>query len=155
MKIYLAGGLFNAGERLHNLCLEKYLSLLGHEVVLPQREALNFLNNGHLDLKGLGADCKTKCTDQENIYVGSVDGADADSGTAIEYGMAIIVTGRAIIYRTDCRTELEKELGVNAMFSMEGTKFIHEECSFTELNQVEDYYKRLASAIDEVLKEMK
>lgn len=39
-KIYLAGGLFNAGERLHNLHLEKAFKDLGYDVILPQREAL-------------------------------------------------------------------------------------------------------------------
>ena len=41
-KLYLAAGLFNAGERLHNLYLEKHLNMLGYEVILPQREALKF-----------------------------------------------------------------------------------------------------------------
>lgn len=39
-KIYLAGGLFNAGERLHNLHLEKAFKDLGYDVILPQRKAL-------------------------------------------------------------------------------------------------------------------
>lgn len=33
--IYLAGGLFNAGERLHNLYLEKHLLARGWKVILP------------------------------------------------------------------------------------------------------------------------
>lgn len=151
MKIYLAGGLFNAGERLHNLYLEKWLKHRGHEVVLPQREALNFFKNGLFDVKGIVKDCKEKSCDPNSIYVGSADGADADSGTAVEYGMAIIATGQAIVYRTDFRTAIERELGVNAMLCAEGTQFIYEPCFFTELEQVDNYYIKLAKAIDDTI----
>jgi nucleoside 2-deoxyribosyltransferase len=147
MKLYLAGGLFNAGERLHNLYLEKHLVLLGYEVILPQREALNFSKDDLFDLQGIVEDCTAKCTDKNTLYVGSADGADADSGTAVEYGMAIISKGIAILYRTDFRTALETEHGVNAMFTAKGTSFIYQPCFFTELDQVDEYYGELAKAI--------
>lgn len=147
--IYLAGGLFNAGERLHNLYLEKHLKLLGHQVILPQREAEKFSNGKGFDLDKLVANCQEQSSERKNIYVGSIDGADADSGTSIEYGVAITSTGRAIIYRTDFRTSLEKEVGVNGMFHAKGTEFIYEPCFFTELEQVEEYYQMIASKIHE------
>lgn len=149
--IYLAGGLFNAAERLHNLLLEKYLKALGHKVILPQREALRFFNGKVFDVAGIVASCRQQCTNRDNVYVGSVDGPDADSGTAVEYGMAIISTGRAIVCRTDFRTAPEKEVGVNAMFKAEYTEFIYEPCFFTELDQVEAYYEGLASRIDKAI----
>ena len=152
--LYLAGGLFNAGERLHNLYLEKYLKLLGYKVILPQREALKFFDGSLFDIKAIVADCKAKSCDKSNLYIGSIDGADANSGGSIEYGMAIISTGRAIIYRTDFRTALDRELGVNAMFGAEGTKFLYEPCFFTELEQVDDYYRGLASRIDLMIREI-
>lgn len=154
MKIYLAGGLFNAGERLHNLFLEKYLKECGYEVILPQREALRFFDGTLFDVKGIVADCMQKSSDKGTLYVGSADGADADSGTAVEYGMAIISTGRAIVYRTDFRTALEKELGVNAMLCAEGTKFVYEPCFVTELSQVDEYYRRLATVIDVAIRSL-
>ncbi len=124
-KIYLAGGLFNAGQRLHNLFLEKYLRELGHEVILPQREAVKFFDRDHFDTAGIVEGCKQSVTNPDNVYVGSADGADADSGTAIEYGLAIASAGRAIVYRTDFRTAEEKELGANAMFRVKGTIFVY------------------------------
>lgn len=145
--VYLAGGLFNAGERLHNLYLEKYLKALGYKVILPQREALKFFGGDVFVIPLIVEDCKQSCTNPENICVVSSDGADSDSGTCVEYGMAIIATGRAVVYRTDFRTAQERELGVNAMLKAKGTSFIYHPCFFVELEQVDTYYKDLAQEI--------
>jgi nucleoside 2-deoxyribosyltransferase len=149
--IYLAGKLFNVAERLHNLFLEKYLKELGYNVILPQREALKFFDADHFDVGGIVKDCRQACTNRKHIFVGNIDGADADSGTCVEYGMAITATGKAIVYRTDFRTAEEKELGVNAMLKVDGTTFIYHPCFFTELTQVETYYKELAQKIHGVI----
>lgn len=151
--IYLAGGLFNAGERLHNLYLEKHLTKLGYRVLLPQRRALNFVKNGLFDLKAVVRDCQACCTNLGNWYCGSLDGADADSGTAVEYGMAVASTGRAIVYRTDFRTDTAHEIGVNGMFHAGSTFFVYEPCFFTDLSEVDGFYEKLAKHIDATLKE--
>ncbi|MFH1236189.1 MAG: nucleoside 2-deoxyribosyltransferase [Parcubacteria group bacterium] len=154
--LYLAGGLFNAGERLHNLYLEKHLRNLGYVTILPQREALKFFSEGRFDIAGIVADCMQSCANPANLYVGNSDGADSDSGTAVEYGIAITATRAVIVYRTDFRTALENELGVNAMMRAEGTKLIYEPCFFTELDQVDAYYANLAQkihlAVNEILR---
>lgn len=154
MKLYLAGGLFNAGERLHNLYLEKYLKELGYEVVLPQREALKAFDGKGFNVKAIAKDCQESSSDAENIFIGNADGPDSDSGTCVEHGFAIASTGRAVIYRTDFRTALDRELGINAMLTGEGTEFVYEPCFFTELEQVESYYKGLAKRIDEAVKKL-
>ena len=89
---------------------------------------------------------------QKNIYVGSADGTSADDGTSIEYGIAIICTENAVIYRTDFRTAMEKELGLNAMFTIDGTVIIYEPCFFTDLSEVDAYYEKLAMLIDQAIK---
>ncbi len=150
-KIYLAGSLFNAGERLHNLLLEKYLKALGYEVILPQREALKAFNGKNFDVKAIVESCKNACLSHQNIFVGNADGPDSDSGTCIEYGIAIISTGKAIVYRTDFRTAPDRELGVNAMLTGKGTTFIYLPCYFTELDQVGVYYRELAQKIHEAI----
>jgi nucleoside 2-deoxyribosyltransferase len=154
-RIYLAGSLFNAGERFHNLLLEKYLKELGYDVILPQREALKAFNGKGFDTKVIVRSCRDTCSDPRNIFVGSADGSDSDSGTCVEYGMAIISTGRAIIFRTDFRTALDKELGINAMLTGEGTAFIYLPCFFTELDQVGVYYRELAQKIHEAILSLK
>ena len=152
--LYLAGGLFNAGDRLHNLYLEKHLKALGYEVILPQREALKFFDGSGFNVAGIVEDCRASSANSRNLFVGNADGADADSGTCVEYGIAITVTWRAIIYRTDFRTAPEKEVGVNAMLGAKGTKFIYHPCYFTELEQVDVYYQALALKIDEIIRGM-
>lgn len=154
MKIYLAGGLFNSGERLHNLFLEKYLKELGYDVVLPQREALKAFNGKAFDVKKIVRACRAESADPENILVGCADGADSDSGTCVEYAFAIAATGRAVVYRTDFRTALDRELGINAMLTGDGTEFVYEPCFFTELSEVGPYYKGLAIKIDEAIKKI-
>jgi len=149
--IYLAAGLFNAGERLHNLFLEKFLKKLGHKVILPQREALKFFDGERFNVDAIVEDCKQSCTNPKHICVACADGADADSGTVVEYGMAIISNGRAIVYRTDFRTAEEKEVGVNAMLKAKGTSFIYYPCFFTELDEVDVYYEELSRKIHEAI----
>lgn len=150
-KIYLGGGLFNAGERLHNLYLEKALKALGHDVMLPQREALKFFENDRFNVSGIVEDCRSSCSNPGNVFVGNADGADADSGTCVEYGIALTSTGRAVVYRTDFRTALDKEVGVNAMLGARGTTFLYHPCFFTELDQVDAYYQELAQKIHEAV----
>jgi len=148
LKIYLAGGLFNAGERLHNLFLEQALERLGYTVILPQREALKFFDGDKFNTEGIVEDCSRTAADKENIFVGNSDGPDADSGACVEYGIALTCTGRAVVYRTDFRTDPDREIGVNAMLRGKGTEFVYEPCFFTELDQVENYYRDLAQKID-------
>lgn len=149
--IYLAGGLFNAGERLHNLYLEKHLEKLGHTIILPQREALKFFKDNEFDIKGITNDCLYNAANPSIVFVGNTDGADSDSGTCVEYGVAISNHGHVITYRTDFRTAIEKEVGVNAMLRVGGTKFIYSPCYFTDLEEVDDFYSALAQKIHEAI----
>ncbi len=146
-KLYLVGGVFNVSERGHNLYLEKYLTELGDEVVLPQRQALKHYNGRRFDTFAIMEDCVKFSTDPNYICVVCVDGARADDGGSVEYGMTINATGRAIVYRTDIRTALQKELGLNAMFRAGKTIFIYQPCIVTELNQLDAFYKKLAKKI--------
>lgn len=156
-KIYLAGGLFNVAEKNHNLHLEKHLIALGYTIILPQREALkNYVNEDQaFDLKGIVRDCRAAASDPNNILVGNIDGVDADSGTVVEYTLAIAKTGRAILYRTDFRTHLEKELGINAMLGLEGTELIYAPCYSIELEEIEKYYKYLSLQIHNTIEKIK
>jgi len=150
-QLYLAGGLFNAGERLHLLYLEKHLIALGFEVILPQREALRFTQGEKFDRHGVAQECKRFCEDGDNIFVGCIDGTDADSGTSVEYGVAMTATGKAVVYRTDFRTVEDTECGRNAMFRLDdkrgGTQFVYHPCFFTKLDEVDEYYRSLAEMI--------
>ncbi len=143
---YLAGGLFNAAERLHNLQLEKALKELGHEVILPQRRALAFLSGETFNLQEMVEDCSRQCSNSNHIFVGSIDGTDADSGTAVEFGIAKKSGLRTILYRTDFRTHPETEFGVNGMFQL-ADDIIYLEARFDDLDEITSFYMTLAERI--------
>lgn len=150
-KTYLAGGLFNAAERFHNLQLEKYLSCRGFDVLLPQREADKWIYPDSIDLENISQECRNMAADPNNILVGCIDGADADSGTCVEYGIAMQSTGRAVVYRTDFRTAPEKEVGLNAMLTLPGSKLVYFPCFAINLSELDGYYKELSGRIVEAL----
>jgi nucleoside 2-deoxyribosyltransferase len=152
--VYLAGGLFNAAERLHNLYLERVLKRKGYEVVLPQREALRFFDGHAFDIPDIVRSCRESAADPDSICVASADGPDADSGTAVEYGIAITATGRAVVYRTDFRTAPDREFGVNAMMTAEGSSLVYELCYFTEFDEVNAYYEKLADSIHQAIRSL-
>ena len=149
--LYLAGGLFNIAQRAHNLQLERHLERLGHEVILPQREASKHVVDGRFDLPAVVEECVRSCIDRANIVVACCDGPDADSGTAIEFGLAIQATQRALVYRTDFRTEEGSEVGVNAMFRCEGSICVYVPCFVSEFDEIDGFYSTLAARLHEVL----
>lgn len=150
-KIYLAGPLFGIADLHHNLHLECELRALGYIVVLPQRRAKLFVTAGELDHDGICQDCAEHAADPESMYVGNVDGPDADAGTAIEFALAMAENGRAIIYRTDIRTDPKKEIGISAMLRLKGSKYIHHPCHVIELEEVQPFYQELAQRIHEAI----
>lgn len=153
-KIYLAGTLFNSAERMHLLALEHFLKSLGREVILPQREALKFAGPNGFDVPGIAEDCARTVASKDVVYVGCADGADVDSGTCVELGIAITATGRAVIYRTDFRTAEDREVGLNAMLRLKGVAYIYKPCFYTEPNEIELFYTELAQEIHDRVSEI-
>lgn len=151
--IYLAGSLFCAADRIHLLQLERLLKSLGYTVLLPQRRALKFGGDNNLNVGKMVADCLSQIRNKDNIVVACIDGADADSGTVFELGVALVATGRAIVYRTDFRTDTKRQMGVNGMLTAKGVQFIYFPCYVTELNKIGEYYKKLADKIDRAIQE--
>ena len=99
MQIYLAGPLFTQAERDWNLRLAEQITSAGHAVFLPQTEvqAIATLDAGtifRVDVNGVrGADS----------VVAVVDGADPDSGTSFEVGLAYALGIPIVLVRTDFR----------------------------------------------------
>lgn len=145
--LYLAGGVFSAAEQIHNLFLEDALLRLGYHVILPQREAEAFIRDGILSIGAMAQNCARHCSDPKNVVVMNLDGADADSGAAVEVGIAVAKTGRVVTYRTDIRTVPEREIGVNGMFQLGGIIPINHPASLTSLEKIHKFYKDLAEEI--------
>jgi len=158
-RIYLAGPLFGIADRHHNLLLARELERFGYEVVLPQKEALRFLNGHSLDLKGLSEDCKRQSMESD-VVVANIDGADVDAGTAVEVGMALAGASfatqnrpKVICVRTDFRTDPEQEIGINSMFGLVD-KVIYIPAFVSTFAEVANLYRNLANEIDTVIKKL-
>ena len=152
MVIYLAGPLFGIADRYHNVRLSNALKRQGFEVILPQQEAIRFFKDGKFDVAAVCKDCAEKSA-TVNAIVANIDGSDADSGTAIEVGIALRsrnvpkgVHPIVICVRTDFRTDLEREVGINAMFNL-ADRVIYKPAFVNSEKQMEDFYYDLAHEI--------
>jgi nucleoside 2-deoxyribosyltransferase len=99
MRLYLAGPLFTQAERAWNRDLAAALRRAGHDVFLPQEEVQNLglLDADaifRLDVDGVRA---------AEAVVAVLDGADADSGTCFECGLAFALGIPIVAVRTDFR----------------------------------------------------
>ncbi|WP_435017665.1 nucleoside 2-deoxyribosyltransferase [Tundrisphaera sp. TA3] len=99
MKLYFAGPLFTQPERDWNARMAAALTEAGHSVFLPQTEvkAIATLDADTIfavDVDGVrGADA----------VVAVMDGADPDSGTSFECGLAYALGLPIVLLRTDFR----------------------------------------------------
>jgi nucleoside 2-deoxyribosyltransferase len=99
MRLYVAGPLFTQAERAWNETLAASLTAAGHDVFLPQTEvkAIASLNADaifQLDVDGVRS---------AEAVVAILDGADPDSGTCFECGLAYALGIPIVAVRTDFR----------------------------------------------------
>ena len=99
MRLYFAGPLFTQAERAWNLRLATALTEAGHDVFLPQVEiqTIETLEADavfRLDVDGVRS---------ADALVAVLDGADADSGTCFECGLAHALGIPIVAVRTDFR----------------------------------------------------
>ncbi len=99
MRLYVAGPLFTQAERAWNERLAAALSAAGHDVFLPQTEvkAIATLDADlifKVDIDGVRS---------AEAIVAILDGADPDSGTSFECGLAYALGIPIVALRTDFR----------------------------------------------------
>jgi nucleoside 2-deoxyribosyltransferase len=164
VQIYLASALFDVASRHHNLLLEEALRSASqahgrnYHIILPQREVLRFFDGKTFDLQKVREDCKDKAATSD-VVVANLDGlADDGGGVAFEMGVAVASKRKSrrpwiIGIRTDFRTDLAKEIGVNAMLML-ADRIIYHPAFVNDLKQVEIIYKELASGIDACIQEL-
>jgi nucleoside 2-deoxyribosyltransferase len=137
MRIYLAAPLFTQAERAWNKALATSLTRLGHEVFLPQ-EAIGALDalEAHaiflLDVGGVRA---------ADALVAVLDGADADSGTSFECGLAFGLGTPIVAVRTDFRgggdaLPGQKLATVNLMLAQAAAEVVHRPEPTADLDRV-------------------
>ncbi len=125
MKLYLAGPLFTQAERAWNAELAARLTEAGHLVFLPQVEvqAIETLDAETIfwiDVDGVRS---------ADAVVAILDGADPDSGTSFECGLAFAIGLPIVLVRTDFRAggdalPGQKLATVNLMLSQAGSVII-------------------------------
>ncbi len=125
MKLYLAGPLFTQAERAWNAELAARLTEAGHLVFLPQVEvqAIETLDAETIfwiDVDGVRS---------ADAVVAILDGADPDSGTSFECGLAFAIGLPIVLVRTDFRAggdalPGQKLATVNLMLSQAATAVV-------------------------------
>ena len=147
MRIYFAGPLFTQAERQWNRRIAARLTDLGYVVFLPQEEvqALATLQADaifQMDVDGVRA---------ADVVIAVLDGADPDSGTSFECGLAYGLGIPIVILRTDFRAGGDALPGqalatINLMLSQAATAIVaRPDPATSEEELVDDLKKALES----------
>ena len=125
MNLYLAGPLFTQAERDWNIRLAERLTGAGHSVFLPQVEVKSIATLDaetifRVDVDGVRS---------ADAVVAILDGADPDSGTSFECGLAFALGLPIVVVRTDFRAGGDALPGqklaiVNLMLSQAATAVV-------------------------------
>lgn len=131
MKVYVAGPLFDEGERWWIETVERLVADAGFETFLPHRD------NPPKDKSNVRQifDNDRRAIDECDIVVASLNGITTDDGTAWELGYAFALGKHLIGLHTDWRRRFDDEI-VNLMM----------ECSLHVLARSLD---ELATALDD------
>jgi nucleoside 2-deoxyribosyltransferase len=126
MRVYFAGPLFTQAERAWNQAIAVALAAAGHSVFLPQTAVQ--------EIASLEADAifgvDVHGVRSAEAVVAILDGADPDSGTCFECGLAFALGIPIIAVRTDFRGGGDALPGqrlatVNLMLSQAATRIVH------------------------------
>ena len=99
MHLYLAGPLFTQAERAWNRRLADLIAAGGHSVFLPQEEVQAIATLDAATIFGVDVDGVRSA----DAVLAVVDGADPDSGTSFEVGLAFALGIPVVLVRTDFR----------------------------------------------------
>lgn len=144
MHVYLAGPLFTLAEQTFNLHLAQSIQNIESNLtlVLPQLKNKELQKSEHFthDIFEYCVDMVNQC----HLLVAILDGADADSGTCIEMGLAY-AQGKPIIgVRTDFRSLEDR--GLNLMVSFSCSRLI-----WQPMDDLDDLATEIVKAIKEVV----
>jgi len=128
MRAYIAGPLFNEGERWWNAEIDSRVRKLGFTTYVPQRDGVKLENQG--DVRRIFDSDKNALT-QADLIVANLDGMDVDSGTAWELGFAEGLGKHCIGVYTDWRLHFKWQT-VNLMIQCSVDKLVN---SLDELEQ--------------------
>jgi nucleoside 2-deoxyribosyltransferase len=142
MHVYLAGPLFTQAERHWQRRLAAALRARDLTVFLPQDDAGLPLLQEPPDFHGAFEACRD-AIDRADVVVATLDGPDADSGTAWECGYAYARNKPIVSIRTDFRGGEDR--GLNLMLRRCSTQVVEQPSTDEDLEKlVEAVCKSLA-----------
>lgn len=100
-RIYMAGPLFNEGDRYVNQCLSDRLRQLGYSTFLPQEVVIT--NESSPLVKAGCFYMDFVAIEKADYMVCNCNGIEVDSGTAAEIGLGYGLNKKMILYKSDVR----------------------------------------------------
>lgn len=110
-KIYMAGPLFNEGDRYTNQKNSDALRALGYTTFLPQ-EVVITEQSGEL-VKAACFYMDLKAIQLCDILLANCNGIEIDSGTAAEIGLAYGLKKKTVLYKSDVRNYYNESFVLN------------------------------------------
>ena len=111
LKIYMAGPLFNEGDRYTNQCNSDKLRELGYTTFLPQEIVIT---NKSSELVKAGCFfMDLKAIKEADYLVCNCNGIEIDSGTAAEIGLGYGLNKKMILYKSDVRNYYNERFKLN------------------------------------------
>jgi nucleoside 2-deoxyribosyltransferase len=132
MLAYIAGPLFNEGERWWNAEIDSRVRKLGFTTYMPQRDGVKLQNQS--DVVKIFESDKNALT-QADLVVANLDGMDVDAGTAWELGYAEGSGKHCVGVYTDWRLHFKWQT-VNLMIQCSVGKLVF------SLDELEQYLKQ-------------
>ncbi len=114
-KIYMAGPLFNEGDRYSNQVNSDALRKEGFTTFLPQEIVIT--NKSSELVKGACFYMDFKAIDECDYIVANCNGIEIDSGTAAEIGMGYALKKKMYLYKSDVRNYYNERYKLNNFVS--------------------------------------
>ncbi len=123
MKVYIAGPLFNSGEKAFNLKTDAVIRECGHETYLPQRDGGIVAEMPDL-IGGIPKETYVFRKDCENlrsadIFLLVMDGRVPDEGACVALGYSFAHGKRCVGYQTDVRRAYGGQNNIMLLGSLE------------------------------------
>jgi nucleoside 2-deoxyribosyltransferase len=135
MLAYIAGPLFNEGERFWNGEINSRVQNAGFTTYIPQRDGTKLLHES--DVRKIFVEDRDKIS-QADLIVANLDGMDVDAGTAWELGYAHGLGKHVVGVYTDWRLHFKWQT-VNLMIQCSVDKLV------TSLPELDEYLQKFVS----------
>lgn len=109
--VYMAGPLFNEGDRYTNRCNSDRLRALGYTTFLPQEVVIT--NKSTVLVKAACFYMDLKAIRLADYLVVNCNGIEIDSGTAAEIGLGYGLGKKLVLYKSDVRNYYNETFRLN------------------------------------------